>query len=96
MTANASYAISYFNINNTNCFNHSNNSTKDITTSETEHRLSGLEEGTMYNITVSVMLTDGVTAEDSLTATTLTAGRLFFWFIYLKPYYICFTLSSSS
>ena len=71
VTVTPPYIISYININNTRCFS---NSTSGITTSETEYTLSDLEEDTTYNITVTVMVTGGVTAEDSLTATTLTAG----------------------
>ena len=38
------------------------------------YTLTGLEEGTDYSITVTVSLSDGETGEDSLTATTMTAG----------------------
>ena len=71
VTATFPYIISYININNTHCFH---TSVSGITTNETEYTLSGLEEDTTYNITVTVMVTGGVTAEDSFTATTLTAG----------------------
>ena len=38
------------------------------------YTLAGLEEGTDYFITVTVSLGGGGTGEDSLTATTMTAG----------------------
>ena len=71
VAASAPFIISYTNINNIRCFN---SSASGITTSKTEYTLSGLEEDTTYNITVTVMVTGGVTAEDSLTATTSTAS----------------------
>ena len=69
LTAN-DYTISYSNTD-TECFTTSYN---DITTSQTMITLTGLEEGTDYSITVTVSLSDGGTGEDSLTATTMTAG----------------------
>ena len=38
------------------------------------YTLTDLEEGTDYSITVTVSLSGGGTGEDSLTATTMTAG----------------------
>ena len=70
LTATNGYSISYSNTD-TECFT---TSYDDITTSHTVYTLTGLEEGTDYSITVTVSLTDGGTGEDSLTATTMTAG----------------------
>ena len=67
----STYTISYFNSNNKQCFNSSNNS-PDIT--ETMYTLTGLQEATEYSITVTAILSDGETGEDSLTATTMAAG----------------------
>ena len=71
MTA-TSYTISYSNTN-TDCFTDSDDIT-GIAASETMYTLTGLQEGTEYSITVTAILSDGETAEDSLTATTMTAG----------------------
>ena len=67
------YTISYSNTNNTECITAGY---PDITTgaSESSRALMGLEEGTEYSITVTATLSGGGTGEDSLTATTRTAG----------------------
>ncbi|CAI8029809.1 Receptor-type tyrosine-protein phosphatase F, partial [Geodia barretti] len=65
------YTISYYNTNNTGCFNHSRS---DITTSRASYQLTGLEEGTQYSITVTATLTGGRTEQDIITATTRTAA----------------------
>ena len=70
MTAISDYTISYSNTN-TQCFNDSNDIT-DITATETT--LTGLQEGTQYSITVTVMLDNGRTVSDTTTATTLATG----------------------
>ena len=67
-----SYTISYSNTN-TDCFNDSDDMT-GIVASETMYTLTVLQEGTEYSITVTALLSDGGTAEDRLTATTMTAG----------------------
>ena len=69
----STYSISYSNTNNTQCFNDSND-ISDISGSETMYNLTGLQEGTEYSITVTAILSDGGTAQDSLTATTLPDG----------------------
>ena len=65
------YIISY---SNTDCPTNTYDDTTDISPSDTMYTLTGLEEGTDYSITVTVTLSDGGTGEDSLTATTMTAG----------------------
>ena len=65
-----SYSISYFNTN-TECFTDSDDIT-GIAASMTMYELDGLEEGTEYSITVTATLSDGETAEDNLTNTTMT------------------------
>ena len=64
-----SFTISYSNTD-TECF--------DVllsdTTSETMYTVTGLQEDTEYSITVTAMLSDGGTGEDSLTASTMAAG----------------------
>ena len=67
-----SYFVTYFNTY-TNCFTDSRNIT-DIPGSDTTYTLTGLEEETEYSITVTATLSGGGTGEDSLTATTMTAG----------------------
>ena len=67
-----SYSISYSNTN-TDCFTDSDDMT-GIAASETMYELTDLEEGTEYSISVTALLSDGSTAEDSLTATTTAAG----------------------
>ena len=64
-----SYTISYSNTN-TQCFTTSN----VITPGETMYTLTELQEATEYSITVTAILSDGETEEDSLTATTMAAG----------------------
>ena len=65
------YTISYSNTN-TDCFTDSGSGI--ITGSSTMFILRGLEEGTEYSITVTASLTEGITEEDTITATTKTAG----------------------
>ena len=69
----STYSISYSNTNNTQCFNDSND-ISDISGSETMYNLTGLQEATEYSITVTAILSDGETVEDSLKATTLPDG----------------------
>ena len=69
----STYSISYSNTNNTQCFTDSND-ISDISASETMYNLTGLQEATEYSITVTAILSDGETVEDSLTATTLPDG----------------------
>ena len=71
VTATSDYTVSYFNTN-TQCFTRTNSSTAART--ETMYELTGLQEGTQYSITVTVMLSDGRTGSDTTTATTMTAG----------------------
>ena len=66
------YNISY-STTNTQCFTNSNVIT-DIAGSETMYTVTGLQEGTEYSITVTAMLSDGETEENSLTATTMGTG----------------------
>ena len=68
----ASYTISHFNTNS-DCFD--TNGIDAIHASETMYTLTDLEEGTEYSITVTALLSDGETAEDSLTATTMASGE---------------------
>ena len=72
LTANA-YTISYSN-NDTACFTDSQ-TTPDIAGSETIYIVTGLQEGTEYSITVTATLTGGGTEQDTITATTVAAGR---------------------
>ena len=69
----STYSISYSNTNNTQCFTDSND-ISDISGSETMYNLTRLQEATEYSITVTAILSDGETVEDSVTATTLSAG----------------------
>ena len=68
----ASYTIAYSNAN-ADCFD-TPNGIDAIRASETMYTLSDLQEGTEYAITVTALLRDGETEEDSLTATTMAAG----------------------
>ena len=76
------YNISYINTD-TYCFTDSD----DITgITEGSYELTGLEEGTEYSIIVNATLSNGGTTEDSIIATTVTAGEFYFihsWLIYL-------------
>ena len=67
-----SYSISYTNTD-TQCFTDSDVIT-DIGANETMYTVTGLQEGTEYSITVTVMLSDGETREDNLTASTMATG----------------------
>ena len=69
----STYFISYSNTNNTQCFTDSND-ISDISASVTMYNLTGLQEATEYSITLTAILSDGETVEDSFIATTLTAG----------------------
>ena len=69
----STYSISYSNTNNTQCFTDSND-ISGISASETMYTLVNLHKGTEYSITVTAILNDGETAQDSLTATTLPDG----------------------
>ena len=69
----STYSISYSNTNNTQCFTDSND-ISDISGRETMYTLVSLHKGTEYSITVTAMLSDGETVQDSLTATTLPDG----------------------
>ena len=68
----ASYTITYSNTN-TDCFD-TLNGIDAIHASETMHTLTNLQAGAEYAITVIALLSNGNTAEDNLTATTMTAG----------------------
>ena len=65
------YTLAY---SNTDCPTDTYDDITDISPSETMATLNGLQEGTNYSITVTVSLSGGGTGEDSLTATTMTAG----------------------
>ena len=64
-----SYTITYANTD-TDCFTDSNDTTSDMTM----YRLTGLEEGTGYSITVTALLADGDTGEAEGMGTTMAAG----------------------
>ena len=72
-----SYTISYSNTNNTQCFTDSNDIT-DIAASETTYTLTDLQEDTEYSITVTALLSNGVTVESSVVSNMPSAG----WYIY--------------
>ena len=73
LSTSKTVSISYSNTNNTQCFTDSND-ISDISGSETMYNLTGLQEATEYSITVTAILSDGGTVQDSLTATTLPDG----------------------
>ena len=66
------FTISYSNTD-TQCFTVSNDIT-GIGASETMYTVTGLQEGTEYSITVTAMLSDGGSGEDSLIASTMATG----------------------
>ena len=66
-----SYIISYSNTNPP-CFTVSYDDITGII--ETMYTLTVLQEATEYSITVTAILSDGETGEDSLTASTMAAG----------------------
>ena len=67
----AVYTVSYTNTNNTDCFTDSGTISG---ISGAMYVLTGLEEGTEYSITVTASLTGGGTENDTITASTRTAG----------------------
>ena len=69
----STYSISYSNTNNTQCFTDFNDMS-GISASETIYTLDSLHKGTEYSITVTAILSDGGTAQDSVTASTLPDG----------------------
>ena len=77
-TTVSDYTISYSNTD-TQCFTDSH-TVSGIAAGETSHTLTDLEEGTEYAITVTALLTGGGTDVDTVTASTLDAGELFFFF----------------
>ena len=83
-----SYTVSYSNTN-IQCFTDSDDIT-DIAASETVYTVHGLQEGTEYCITVTGMLSDGGTGEDSLTAATMAmAGIHYSTCTYIMMYSMC-------
>ena len=68
----ATYTITYSNTN-TDCFD-TPNGIDAIHASETMHTLTDLKAGTEYAIAVTALLSNGNTAKDNLTATTMAAG----------------------
>ena len=66
------FTISYSNTD-TQCFTVPSDIT-GIAASETMYNVADLQEGTEYSITVTAMLSDGESGEDSLTASTMAAG----------------------
>lgn len=65
------YIVYYFNVNNIHCFY----ATYTADTNETIFTMNGLEEDTMYSITVTVILSNGtVGANNNLMATTMADG----------------------
>ena len=73
-----SYSISY-SATDTDCIPGSN-TIPDIDGSETMYTLPGLEEGTEYSITVTATITGedgGGTEQDTITETTMAAGKAF-------------------
>ena len=71
LTAISVYNISYFNTN-TQCFIDSNDITGGATA--TWKVLTGLQEGTQYTITVTVLLSNGWYGANSTTVTTRDTG----------------------
>ena len=67
-----SYNISYTNTD-TQCFTDSDVIT-GIGANDTMYTVTGLQEGTEYSISVTVMLSDGEIGEDNLTASTMATG----------------------
>ena len=68
-----SYTISYSNTNNTQCFTDSDDIT-GIAASETTYELTDLQEDTEYSITVTALLSDWNTVENSVVTTIASAG----------------------
>ena len=68
------YSISYSNIY-TQCFIDSD-TVSGIAAGETSRELTDLEEGTEYTITVTAILTDGRTNEDTVIDATLAEGEV--------------------
>ena len=68
------YTISYTNTNNTDCFNDSDTISGITPGSKKSHILDGLQKGTEYFITVTATSARQWTEQDTITATTLTAG----------------------
>ena len=66
------YTISYINTN-TDCFTDSHDDAT-VAASQTMYTVTDLEEGTEYSITVTALLSDDKTVEDSITVTTMAAG----------------------
>ena len=67
------YTISYFNTNNTQCFNDSD-TLYVFAVNELAYRLTGLQDDTEYSVTITVTFNNGSTVWDSLTVTTIPAG----------------------
>ena len=68
------YSVSYTNTNNTDCFTDSGTISGIPPGSKKSHILDGLQKGTEYFITVTATLAGQWTEQDTITATTLTAG----------------------
>ena len=71
-TEATSYDIAYVNIKNTGCFHDSNN--HSVNGNENTLVLSDLQENTEYLITVTALLSNGETEEDSFRTIIPSAG----------------------
>ena len=67
----SAYIISYSNMNNTDCFNISDNIS--VFNNRSHYTLRNLEEATYYIITVTIFVNGG-SGEESVTAATLFNG----------------------
>ena len=70
------YTIYCFNTNNTQCFTDANY-ISGISSSESMHTLSNLQEATRYNITVSLLWNNATISEDTVLAATKVADEYF-------------------
>ena len=73
ITTSAGYTISYSNTDNTECFTDSDTVT-GIAASQRSYTVTGLEEATEYNVTVTLLYMSGNTDEDSTSTITSASG----------------------
>ena len=90
-----SYNITYYNIN-TQCFNDSHD-IFDIDKSHTNYKLTGLEEGSEYFVSINVQICEiDLISEDIIISSTLPNGQLTLHYLDCSNHYLSCSIYSST